>query len=1014
MRYEPSKQIASAHQQNIETPNNYSTDEHRSTVVYSGRTEKGSSAQDAGRWPQPNSALKIPSLAKGSPLSGIEFLSSDMKIDLSPASGLFEKILTLKNQNYGYPPQQVDNYGRPIQVAYNYNNVPYMGPPQGGSPGYNQQFGPPSYGHQPSHSMSRTPSQPERPSSANQNQPAVVSSTPQPQHAQPKPPSNNFVRPKRSAAIQIKNAAGETVDFSGLKPPTSPALSSQTKTPPVAASTPPPAPPSASAPAHVRSDSQAVPKSAKEIQNELKEKIKQATQASIADKVEEQPKAIEKAPEVKESVPAVDKPTDDAKPEVKETKASEEPKPSPEQASQETKVEETEDEKMERMIQEMEEAEAKREADEAAHQKKRAAEKAAAKEKEAANQPANAAEADKKMREAEREMERLEEEKERKRQQSEAGGKTVSVADALAGVENGTEPKDADSPKVDSVTDKLAGMKLGEKTSDVSSQKPTTAEKRGAKQLNLAPLTTKPVEPPQPSAALQSLKSARFLQIMEQDLYPPGINSPNPALNAAVAKKGKTFKYDATFLLQFQKVFTEQPSVEFHQQVKSLIGDGDGGRSASSRTQAPGSARQNSRGGGGGFPTTMGNFGATPAGRTIPPGTTSAERFAQASGSMSRPQPNPMASFQRPGGAFPSSASMSRTSSQSNMANLQNSNRQSSRSTRGSRRGGFDAKEAQAAKTMPLTAGMDLKPILTTSTGWKPTSVGNKAAPSISNVAYLEPEMVQRKVKAALNKMTPEKFEKISEQILVIASQSKDESDGRTLRQVIQLTFEKATDEAHWASMYAKFCRRMLETMSAEVRDEGIKDKNGNVVSGGNLFRKYLLNRCQEEFERGWTTNLPEPENGTEGETAAKPAFGEAVMLSEEYYLAEAAKRRGLGLVQFIGELYKLNMLTERIMHECVHKLVDYKGVPDEAEIESLSKLLRTIGANLDATEKGKPMMDAYFQRIQNMIEIPDLQSRMQFMLLDVIDLRKANWMSKENNKGPKTLDEVRVEVSKH
>lgn len=237
----------------------------------------------------------------------------------------------------------------------------------------------------------------------------------------------------------------------------------------------------------------------------------------------------------------------------------------------------------------------------------------------------------------------------------------------------------------------------------------------------------------------------------------------------------------------------------------------------------------------------------------------------------------------------------------------------------------------------------------------------------------MTPDVVQRKVKAALNKMTPENFERIANQILEIVSQSKDESDGRTLRQVIQLTFEKATDEAHWASIYAKFCKRMLESMSPEIKDENIRDKSGSVVAGGSLFRKYLLNRCQEEFERGWKVNLPpKPEGHTE----------EAAMMSDEYYAAAAAKRRGLGLVKFIGELYKLGMLTERIMHECVKKLVDYEGVPDEAEVESLTNLLRTIGASLDVSEKGHAMMDAYFVRIKMMVETPNLPSRLRFMLM--------------------------------
>ncbi|KAK2594218.1 hypothetical protein QQS21_008060 [Conoideocrella luteorostrata] len=920
-------------------------------------------------------------------------------LDLSPENGGFELWLTMKYQNFGYPPPQVDQYGRPISMPYGYNNVPpYMPPPQTNSPGYNQQFAPPY--HQQSHSMSRSPSQPERPSSANQqSQPLIVSSS-QTSNATGKTGSN-FIKPRKSAAIQIKNAAGEVVDTSTFKHPASPApTGQQSKTPPVVASTPTP-PPKSSTPSHARSESTTAPKTAKEIQDELKEKIKQATQGAAATEA-----AKAKEPAVVKDSPATDSPTEKevlavAKAEApKENSRLEKPKKVEEKALTEAAEpasdnDDPEEDEMERMIREMEEADALREKKEAEHQKRVEAEKAEKKKREEAERKANAAAADQKLREQEREMERLEEEKERRQKEADSAGKTLSVAEALAAARSGKD-SDADDSNVDSVTDKLSDMKLA----DERAAGDAAGQKRGSKPaaLNLAPLNTKPVEPPQPSAALQSLKSARFLQVMDQNIYPTGISSPNPALNAAVAKKGKSFKYDAVFLLQFQKVFTEQPSLEFHQQVKSLIGDGD----RSARAQTP---RQPSNRGSGGF--SMGTFNAPP-GRTLPPGTSSEQRMAMSSGAMPRPAPGSIGSFRGPGGAFPGAA-MSRTSSQSR-AGMPNSpsGRQSSRSTRGGSRRDFNAKEAQAAKTMPLTAGMEIKPIAISSSGWKPTSVGSKgASPAATGSAYLDPEMVQRKVKAALNKMTPENFDKIANQILIIAGQSKDESDGRTLRQVIQLTFEKATDESHWASMYARFCKRMLENMSADVRDERIKDKNGNIVSGGNLFRKYLLNRCQEEFERGWSTNLPQPKEEEGGEDGSK----KAAMLTDEYYAAEAAKRRGLGLVQFIGELYKLGMLTERIMHECVHKLVDYKGVPDEAEIESLSKLLRTIGANLDATEKGRPMMDAYFQRIQSMADLPELQSRLKFMLMDVIDLRKANWISKDSNKGPKTLEEIRVET---
>jgi translation initiation factor 4G len=56
------------------------------------------------------------------------------------------------------------------------------------------------------------------------------------------------------------------------------------------------------------------------------------------------------------------------------------------------------------------------------------------------------------------------------------------------------------------------------------------------------------------------------------------------------------------------------------------------------------------------------------------------------------------------------------------------------------------------------------------------------------------PEMVECKVKGLLNKLTMEKIDSISDQIISWANKSENEKDGRTLIQVIKLVFEKATD----------------------------------------------------------------------------------------------------------------------------------------------------------------------------------------------------------------------------
>lgn len=996
-------------------------------------------AQGRPQFPNsPHQVARSPALTPSMP--GTPNMNPAMPMQNQPFTPFFpQQHMQPPQASYGYPPQQYDPRMSMQNAPYIFPQMQGMGymsgPPASPQPNYQQpNYIPGQYAPQ-GQPMSRNSSQmsEQRPaSSMGQPQtPSMTASVSHPHTPQPKAnptPSPVFTRTTRkSAAIVIKRPDGEAIDVESFKAPASPAPSARARTPPVIASTPTP-PPKPATPQHARTDSAAIGgKTQEQIRLEILEKVKKAAEADKA--VADQAKAEEDAKAAEAKLKEEQKAKEEARL-AEEAKAKEEA----DAKAAAAKAKQEEEEELERQIREMEEAEAEREKKEAELLAKRAVEKAAADKAKAEKEKADAAENDRTLREAEREMERLEDEREKKRAEAEAkaAGKSEEPTEVKKDKpENKDEEKNAPNTP-STLASKLSNLTLGTDSgastpaSDDSMGPPPSkvnqTEKRGKPAaLNLAPLNTKPVEPPQPSAALQSLKSARFLTVLNPAIYPTHISSPNPALNSAVMTKGKSFKYDKEFLLQFQKVFTEKPSMEFASQIKALIGDGDGGsaRSGSSRTpggMGPGSSRSNSA-----RPIGASAMGAfVSLGKTLPAGTTSDQRYAMSMGAVPRPPMAQLGSFNRPGGAgFPGGSTMARSSSNSNMSSMP-SPRQQSRSQRsGSKRDNFQSNpkaEAQAAKTMPLTAGMELKPIQVSATGWKPRSIGQSQSatgaagptPGASGApGHMDPDLVQRKVKAALNKMTPEKFDKIADQILAIAAQSKDEADGRTLRQVIQLTFEKATDEAHWASMYARFCKRMLETMSPEIKDESILDKNGNIVSGGNLFRKYLLNRCQEEFERGWKMDLPDKPEGEPGDDKTP----EAVMLSDEYYIAAAAKRRGLGLVQFIGELYKLSMLTERIMHECVKKLVDYTGIPDEAEIESLTKLLKTIGGNLDSTEKGKPMMDVYFTRIQSMIDTPELPSRLRFMLMDIVDLRKKRWQSKEDNKGPKTLEEVRAEA---
>jgi translation initiation factor 4G len=922
-----------------------------------------------------------------------KFSISSLASEIIAVSGGFDRYLTtLKAQAmYGAPPQD-----------YYYYNQPYMQPGMPGMPyppasprAYNATqahhpggFIPGPY-MQPSN-MSRTPSAQgsERPSSTappqastplNTNQPPpVVSSSPAP-HSRPE-------RPK-TKGIVIKNPDGEIIDIKAQLSSNSPAPT-QSRAPAVVSSgagipsisTPPPR--------SATETPQSVPEvttTAEERKRQFTEQFKKNLQIEKGegdDKSVDEEKTKIAAPEVKPVEPVVETKVEPVKDEVSK-------------AADPVEIEEEDDEAWIREIEEQERAEEERMAKYEAEKKAKLAAAAAA----------AAAKEDEDLKRAEREAEELEEAK-LKGKGDEESAEAKAEREKLFGAlkKSSLGPAATQSEVSTPASESMPPPPTPSSTATTPTSKGPVLSRTKPSSLKIE--TGKSVEPAQPTAGMQSLRSARFIKLQKEDnIYPEGIQSPNPALNDGGKSRGR--QYDKDFLLQFQEVFKEKPSIEWDKILKDTVGDSsDSARPSSARTPSMG-GRQNSRNAG----PAMGQFAAG-ASRTLAPGSTSEQRFAASSGAtrMGGSAPiNPLAQFAHVGrggiGSFAmgNATPMSRTgSAQSRGPHNVNAPRTNSGRNNSSRRVG-GPQEAQMAKTMPLTAGKDLKPLQVSQSGWKPISIGT--APVAVPTGNLTPDVVQRKVKAALNKMTPEKFEKISEDILMIAAQSREESDGRTLRQVIQLTFEKACDEAHWASMYARFCKRMLETMSHDIKDENVKDKTGNPVVGGALFRKYLLNRCQEEFERGWELNLPEKK---EGESE------EAAMLSEEYYKAAAAKRRGLGLIQFIGELYKLGMLTMRIMHECLIKLLNFTGIPEESTVESLVKLLRTIGSTMDSAQpNGRDMVNVYFDRVQTLMNTPDIPSRMYYMLLDIVDLRRKGWETKDTDKGPKTITEIHEEAAR-
>uniref|UniRef100_A0A8C6YJE4 Eukaryotic translation initiation factor 4 gamma 3 n=1 Tax=Naja naja TaxID=35670 RepID=A0A8C6YJE4_NAJNA len=271
---------------------------------------------------------------------------------------------------------------------------------------------------------------------------------------------------------------------------------------------------------------------------------------------------------------------------------------------------------------------------------------------------------------------------------------------------------------------------------------------------------------------------------------------------------------------------------------------------------------------------------------------------------------------------------------------------------------------------------------------WKPSL---KRETQVEDPESIKTQELFRKVRSILNKLTPQMFNQLMKQVTDLTVDTEERLKG-----VIDLVFEKAIDEPSFSVAYANMCRGLV------MLKVPMADKPGSTVN----FRKLLLNRCQKEFEKDKADDDVFEKKQKELEAATTPE--ERTRLHDELEEAkDKARRRSIGNIKFIGELFKLKMLTEAIMHDCVVKLLKNH---DEESLECLCRLLTTIGKDLDF-EKAKPRMDQYFNQMEKIVKERKTSSRIRFMLQDVIDLRQCNWVSRRADQGPKTIEQIHKEA---
>lgn len=230
-----------------------------------------------------------------------------------------------------------------------------------------------------------------------------------------------------------------------------------------------------------------------------------------------------------------------------------------------------------------------------------------------------------------------------------------------------------------------------------------------------------------------------------------------------------------------------------------------------------------------------------------------------------------------------------------------------------------------------------------------------------------EDEEIIKKARLIVNKITPEKYDKLKTKLLDL-----DLSSPTRLQGVISIIYELAVNVQNYCEMYANLCRD-VSMSEAELAKE---------------FRKMLITLCQKEFEHA-------------------PTVDDSLSPEEKEEQAFVVKKRMMGNMKFIGELYKQRMLSEKIMHTVIETLFQTEN-RDES-YEQLTILLTKIGKDLDT--QSPSVMGSYFKKLQKAQFDKSLSFRTRCLVMDTMDLRAANWVPRREEVQAKKIKDIHSEV---
>jgi hypothetical protein len=238
---------------------------------------------------------------------------------------------------------------------------------------------------------------------------------------------------------------------------------------------------------------------------------------------------------------------------------------------------------------------------------------------------------------------------------------------------------------------------------------------------------------------------------------------------------------------------------------------------------------------------------------------------------------------------------------------------------------------------------------------------------------------VHHKVMSVLSRLTEEKYAPLLNELLQLPLRQLNDAD---LQEVVKVFFDKAIQEPSYSSLYARLVKELC-TLKDSERELELELREGLLC---NRIHRLLMASCKEQFCRPIHLTHDEMVNRTTG-----TPLGE-----EEIEMKRLQRKRQLvGNVKFVGELFKIGLVTEHVIEDILYLLVgryDPVNTPPQEDyvFEVFSTLIHTVGFML---KESRPSILCHCLAVAKVVEQHHPRSRIRFLMMNLGDSnKKAQW----------------------